>query len=472
MAKQTSHALVIGGSMAGLLTARVLSEHFETVSIVERDRLPTGGGARAGVPQAAHQHVLLLRGLCILERLFPGIRQELVAFGAPLFDMAADIAWLTRAGWGVRFPSDLKVLSCSRDLLEWRVRERLLAQAQVRVVEATDVCGLVREGGAVVGIRTRKRQPQALEREERAQLVVDASGRNSRVPEWIAALGYEPPEERIVDGYLGYASRMYRIPGTESRDWFGSYVQPAPPVDMRGGVILPIEGNRWHLTLAGVGGDYPPTDVAGFNAFARSLRSPVIWEAIRHAEPLTSISGFRATENRWRACESVRAWPDGLILLGDAVCAFNPVYAQGMTTAAMAAETLSKELSRQPRRDGTVVHNGFAARFQRVLARVNAAPWGLATAEDLRVPQTTGARVTAATRLAHAYFDRVMEAATERPDVRLAFLRAMHMLDSPAAMFAPRVMLAALGRVFASVRQQPSPDSSRPNRGAHAAARS
>ncbi len=439
-------AVVIGGSIAGLLTARVLSDHFDGVTIVERDQLADAPAHRAGAPQAAHQHVLLLRGLQVVERLFPGMREELLALGAPLVDMASEMAWLTPAGWGVRFASELKMVTCSRELLEWALRRRLLALKNVRTIQATDVTGLVQER-AIAGVRLRARHSATGERSEPAQLVVDASGRHSKAPEWLEALGFARPTEEVVNGFLGYASRVYRVPDADRFAWRGAYVQPAPPAHTRGGVIFPLEGQRWHVTLAGVGGDYPPTDEAGFLAFARSLRSSILYDAIRGAEPLTPIAGYRATENCRRRYEQMRRLPDGLVVLGDAACSFNPVYAQGMTTAALAAETLGTLLAQQPRRTGVLELTGFSRRFQRALAQVHAAPWRLATSEDLRLPQTTGARPHALTRVLHGYMDRVIRLTTERPDVRLTFLRSMHMLEGPSALFAPRVVWAAFRSV-------------------------
>jgi flavin-dependent dehydrogenase len=446
MSKAThgSHAIVIGAGIAGLLAARVLANHFASVTLVERDRLPSAPKPRAGAPQAAHGHVLLLRGLQVLESLFSGLSQELIDRGAPIVDMAQDVAWLTPAGWGIRFAGDLHLLSCSRDLLEWAIRQRLLATPGVRIQEATDVCGLVVEHERVRGIRVRARGLRSEEQEVPAALVVEASGRHSRLPDWLAAIGYDRPREDVVNGYLGYASRIYRLPHAERLDWRGAYVQPAPPRYTRGGVIFPIEGDAWLLTLAGIGGDYPPTDESGFLAFARSLRSPILADAICDAEPLTPIAGYRATENRWRRYEQLPRLPDGLMVLGDAACAFNPVYAQGMTTAALAADTLRTVLARQPHRQGEIAIEGLGRTFQCALARVNTAPWRLATSEDLRLPQTTGGRRTVAVTLLHAYFDRVIRLTTTRADVRLAFLRTMHMLDAPAVLFTPRVIAAAM----------------------------
>lgn len=432
-----SHAVVIGGSMAGLLAARVLADRFERVRIVERDRFPKGPAPRGGVPQASHQHVMLKRGADVLERLFPGIRDELVAAGAPLADMANDMAWLTPFGWGVRFPSDLVMLTCSRDLLEWGVRKRLKALPEVRFLEGAEVTGLLPDvdGGRVAGVKIRFRGDEGGEEPLRADLVVDASGRDSRAPRWLKGLGYEPPEEVVINAHLGYASRVYRIPGGFEAGWKGAYVQVAPPKHTRGGVVLPLEGDRWLLTLAGTGGDYPPTDEKGFLGFARSLRDPILHDAVKDAEPLSPVSGYRATENRTRRYEKLARMPRNFVVLGDAACAFNPVYAQGMTVAALGAEALEQSLS-DP--------SGPGRRFQKRLAKINAAPWTIATAQDLRVPGVIGGSPGLADRLMRRYMDRAVALSTRSERVRLTLLEAMNMTQNPSALFRPRVALEVL----------------------------
>lgn len=436
------HALVIGGSLAGLLAARVLRDHFERVTVVERDRLPEAPAPRAGVPQARHQHALLVRGRLILERLFPGLQEELVRAGAPLVDMAADMAWLTPAGWGIRFSSSLVMLACSRDLLEWSVRRRLGAQPGLRFLEQGDVDGLAvsPDGGAVAAAFVRsRREPMAPGRID-ADLVIDASGRGSRAPHWLEALGYDRPEETTVNAFLGYASRIYQRPASLPVDWKAAYIQPAPPEFTRGGVAFPLEGDRWMVTLAGLGGDYPPTDEAGFLAFARSLRSPALYESIKDAEPVSPIASCRATQNRRRHYERLRRFPERFVVLGDAACAFNPVYAQGMTMAAVGAELLDRCLRERPDL------SGLPSRFHRKLARANRAAWMLATSEDLRVRGTVGGRLDVPTRLMHGYLDQIVALTTRDPGVRVRLLEVFHMLRSPAALFAPHVLARVIGQ--------------------------
>lgn len=440
--RQGRHAVVLGGSMSGLLAARVLADHFDRVTIVERDRFPESPAPRKGVPQARHVHVLLSRGRQIMERYFPGLMDELTEAGAPFMDAAQDVAWLSAGGWAARFPSEFGMAAASRDLLEWTVRRRLTVLPQVEFIEGADVIGLRAEGDKVIGVTIRLRAGDE-EKHLHAELVVDATGRGSRAPQWLAALGYAGPQETVVNSHLGYASRMYRAPEGFDGDWAGLYIQGTPPLGTRNGLILAIEGQRWLVTLAGRSGDYPPIDEDGFLDFASSLPSPKLYEAIKDAEPLGSIHGYRGTENRLRHFERMARFPEGFIVLGDAVCAFNPVYGQGMSTAAIAAETLDRLLRRRPN-----LGRGFAHTFQKQLARAIAAPWLLATTEDFRFPGTEGSRPGWLTRLQLAYVDRVIRLSTKKPWVRRRFLAVLHLIKSPRTLFSPKIGLALIGEAF------------------------
>jgi 2-polyprenyl-6-methoxyphenol hydroxylase-like FAD-dependent oxidoreductase len=435
--------VVVGGSLAGLLAARVLSDHFDRVTLLERDRFSETPAARKGLPQGRHAHVLLERGRGVLERFLPGLTGELVRAGAEPLDFTRDVAWMNPYGWEVRFPGDLRLLASTRDLIDWGVRRRVAALPNVRIQQGADVAGLIRgpgDGARVAGVRLRSRTPDdevdycgaALA----ADLVVVADGRHSRLPEWLAALGYDPPEETVVSSFQGYASRLYRPPADFASDWKGLYIQQAPPGDPRGGLISPVEGGRWLVTLVGGDGDYPPTTEAGFLAFARGLRSSALYEAIAAAEPLTPIAGHRATENRLRHYDRLGRSPDGVVALGDAVCAFNPVYGQGMTAAALGAEVLDGWL----REESSYRHPGQGRVFQRRLARANAAAWQLSAGADYRFRTTEGPPQGRVARLIGGYIARVTRAATRRPWVRRRLAEVLHLLRPPSALFGPGVL--------------------------------
>jgi 2-polyprenyl-6-methoxyphenol hydroxylase-like FAD-dependent oxidoreductase len=448
MPQDKQHAAVIGGSMAGLLAGRVLADHFEHVTIIERDRLPTGPEPRKGLPQARHVHVLLWRGQQCLEKLFPGLQDELEQAGAPQVDWTGDSGWYSFGGWAPRFRSRYVSHPCSRDLLEWTIRRRLSSNPQVQFLEESEAADLLTtsDKSRVTGIRLRHRhQPDQGAQELQADLVVDASGRESHIPRWLKGLGYESPQETVVNSFLGYASRIYQKPPTWQSDWVSLLVRSTPPLSSRGGVINPIEHGRWMVTLGAAGRDYPPTDEAGFLEFARSLPVPTLYDAIKDAQPLTPIYGYRKTENRWRHFERLARWPENLIVAGDAVCAFNPVYGQGMTVAALGALTLADCLN--DRRAGNDLA-GLAKRFHTKLAQVIAGPWLLATGDDFRYPETEGGRPGVMTRLMHRYVDQVMYTANENAPVFLAFFEVAQLLKPPTVLFQPHIAARVMARII------------------------
>ncbi|HEX3150913.1 MAG TPA: FAD-dependent monooxygenase [Gemmataceae bacterium] len=422
------HAVVVGGSMAGLLAARVLADHFDRVTVLERDRLSETPEARKGVPQARHVHVLLMSGRRVLERLFPGIINELHAAGASDMDSAKDIAWLTPAGWGINFDSPLRMLGATRDLIEWGVRSRVVADPRIRLRSEIDVNGLVLNSSAQrVGAVTVTDRSAGVAETLQADVVVDASGRGSKAPQWLEALGYTRPPETVINGFLGYSTRFIRKPANWSADWQALYIQHAPPARKRGGLIFPVEDNRWMVTLSGAGKDYPPTEEAEWWEFARSLPDPRFAAAIEAGEPLTPVVGTKSTENRLRHYEKLTRRPEGFLVTGDAACAFNPVYGQGMSTAALGALALDSSLG-----DGL---SGLARRFQRRLAKSNANAWLVATGEDYRYAEVEGPAAGLSTRLLHRYLDRVTRLATKSAKVRLRLLEVLQLTRSPTSLF-------------------------------------
>lgn len=449
---QGRHAVVLGGSLAGLLAAQVLSDHFDEVTLIERDVLKETAEVRRGIPQANHVHGLLLRGREVLEEFFPGLQDEMIADGVPLVDMANEIAWHTRAGWGIRFPSEMKVLAFTRPVLDLHVRRRLGSNPRVKIIDNTDVLRLIPdvEKNRLAGVLICPRASESdrrVAKELQADLVVDTTGRASRAPRWLNDLGYVIPEETVVDAHLGYASRLYRIPDDFRRDWKCAYVQSAPPMRNRGAILFEVEGNRWLVTLTGGARDYPPSDEAGFLEFARSLPVSTIYDAMCAAEPITPIKTHRGTENRLRHFDRAKELPENFLLLGDAVCAFNPVYGQGMTTAALGALTLRNTL----RENGNP--RGLSRRFLKRLGKVIKAPWLLATGEDYRYPATTGHGATLMTKFMHRYMNHVIALATESVVVRHVLLRAFSMMVPPAALFHPRISLRVLLHILkASLR--------------------
>ncbi|NIW45138.1 MAG: 2-polyprenyl-6-methoxyphenol hydroxylase-like oxidoreductase [Gammaproteobacteria bacterium] len=447
-------AIVIGGGIAGMLAGRVLADHFDQVILLERDQYPNGPQIRAGVPQARHVHILLLRGKQILEDLFPGLSQELIDNGAGVVRMSEELMVLSYHGWRVNHPGGLTMLTFTHPLLEWCLRRRMADVTSVRCRDGCRVSGLIPgdEGSSVRGVRCRFRNDSDREQKLYGELIVEASGRFSRAPEWLSGIGYDQPEESMVEPFLGYASRLFELPDSfktsdgERPGWKALLLQGRPPDHTRGGVLLPVEGKRWLVTLAGVAKDYPPTDEAGFMEFARSLRSNLLYDAIKDARPLSSITGARTTNNRRRHYERLQKWPERFVVLGDAACVFNPVFAQGISVATLQAMVLDRCLREHHSNNGNT--SGLARQFQHQVTKVIEPPWLMATTDDLRWPATEGGRSGLPTRLMHRYLDAVIALATERPEVDRIFAQVAHLLRPVQALFHPRIAFPVLARML------------------------
>jgi 2-polyprenyl-6-methoxyphenol hydroxylase-like FAD-dependent oxidoreductase len=439
------HAVVIGASMAGLLASRVLADHFEQVTILERDRLPHEVQARKGVPQGRHVHVLLHRGASVMKDLFPDLFPALIEDGSIAIDTVADFHWYNFGAWKPRFTSGITFYSQSRPLLEGLVRERVAARSNVRFLDACDVLRLCANDDAtrITGVQIRHREGEQHEEVLSADLVVDASGRGSQTPQWLAALGYDTVEESAIKVDVGYATRLYRRPDHSHFDRDVLAIYSTPPAQKRAGVLAPIEDNHWIVTLIGWVRDYPPDDEAGFLAFARSLPQPDLYEAIAEAEPVAPIAIHKFPANRRRHYERLARFPEGFVALGDAVCSFNPVYGQGMTAAALEAETLNTLLYQQRERHPRGDITGFSRRFQKKITSIVETFWLLAASEDFRHPETQGKRPFGVHFL-NRYARRIHELSTFDPQVTLLLYQVLQAIKPPMALFSPHILAKVL----------------------------
>jgi 2-polyprenyl-6-methoxyphenol hydroxylase-like FAD-dependent oxidoreductase len=432
---QPTHALVLGASISGLLAARVLAEHHDRVTLVDRDPIVRLAGPRRGVPQGRHIHVLHPRGLQVLDELFPGLAESLVDDGAIGLDTAGEVRAIFSGHRQRQTPLGLRGVLCTRPFLEDRVRARVLALPNVGVRHAAAV-GLIGSAAdrRVTGVRI---APDGAEEcALAADLVVDATGRGSHTPVALTELGYERPAEDRVDIGIGYATRLFRLrPGALGRDV--AIVQGGTPEHPRSGVVAAIEGGCHLVGLVGVLGDLPPTDAAGFAAFAETLQHPDIADALVEAEPLDDGVAVRFPASVRRRYERMAALPDGLLVIGDGVCSFNPVYGQGMTVAALEASLLRDMLARQRVPD--------PRRWYRAVARVVDAPWQVAVGADLAYPDVPGRR-TLQVRLANAYLPRLHAAAADDPVLAAAFARVVGLVDRPERLLRPdHVVRVAVG---------------------------
>ncbi|MGW5454462.1 NAD(P)/FAD-dependent oxidoreductase [Nocardia sp. NPDC003979] len=421
MTAPRQHALVIGAGVAGLLAARVLAERFDRVTVVERDELDAKETVRRGVPQAWHLHGLLDRGRRIMEELYPGFTVEAVADGATVAEVLVGTRWYVGGSRLAAGATGLTSLIATRSLLETVLRRRTLRMRGIELLTRTTVQGLIGDTQRVRAVRV---TGPAGEQTLAADLIVDASGRGSRIALWLTAIGAEPPDEERLEVDLGYASRFFRHrPG--QLDGQASVIV-STGADGRGGGAVRVEGDRWHVTLAGMLGDHPPTDEQGFRAYAASLSAPDIHTIVAGSDPLGEPVPYRFRTAVRRRFDRQSAAPAGLLVLGDAQCAFNPLYAQGMTVAALQAAALR----------GSLDADDLPARFYAAAADAVAVAWQLAAGSDLRNPGVEGRR-TLRTRLTDVFVTRVQRVAHHDPRVARTFLRVAHLVDPPAALTAP-----------------------------------
>jgi 2-polyprenyl-6-methoxyphenol hydroxylase-like FAD-dependent oxidoreductase len=417
--------------MGGLLAARVLSDYFGRVSLIERDAFPALAEQRRGVPQGRHTHGLLASGRNVLEKLFPDLSEALLKAGALTRDIARDSRWFFEGACLSRPPSGLHGLAMTRPLLEAAVRDRVLANPKVVRCDQLAVEELVAdwESGRVKGVRA---GGQTL----LGDLVVDATGRGSRSPQWLGMLGYEKPAEDVVQIGLGYTTRFFRRKPTDlNGDTL--VVIPPTPKGKRGGVMLAQEGDRWIVTLIAHFRNYAPEDLDGFIEFARNLPAPYIHEVVSRNEPLGDAASARFPASVWRRYDLLQRFPPGYVVFGDAICSFNPIYGQGMSVAALQAVELDNTLA------SGVGDLALAKTFFRRAAKVVEVPWTIAVGADLRIPETVGRR-TARTKFVNWYVSKLHKAAHTDPVATVAFHRVSNLLAPPSSIMRPRVAVPVL----------------------------
>ncbi|THF85520.1 FAD-binding protein [Deinococcus sp. KSM4-11] len=436
----TGHAIVLGASMAGLLAARVLADHYAQVTVLERDPLPNETAPRRGVPQGRQPHGLLAAGLRTLDRLFPGFGAELVQAGGLPGDSSWNIRWYQVGGFKVRQRSDVHGVLASRPLIEGVVRERVRRLPNVQFRDDVSVQGLLHGEGRVRGVQLEDRR-QGRHEELSADLTVDATGRGSRSPAWLRALGYAAPAESVVRIDVTYTSQVYQDAAPQHPDDVNAYIiMEEAPHGKRGGVALSCEHGRWMIGLAGMLGEQPPSDPVGFHAYAQALPSPEIARLIERLTPLGAPVTHHFPHSQRRHYERLTRFPEQYLVMGDALCSFNPIYGQGMTVAALEALALQECL----RAGGQVSWQ----RFFKQAAGVIDIPWTLAVGSDLAYPQVEGPR-TVAGRLIQRYVRHVHLAAQHDGQVALAFHQVSNLLRPPQSLFRPavvgRVLRARLG---------------------------
>ena len=423
--------VIVGASLAGAFAAAAACGAGRSVTVLERDVLPpTGPAPRSGVPQGRQPHVFLNRGLLAVEQLLPGFSAEMLKAGAVALD-TGDLAWLGEFGWNPGGSRQFEVFSASRPLFEHLVLRRVRAMPGVEVRDRVRVESVRRggPGGPTWLVELTDGSVEA------ADLVVDASGRGSRLPLWLSAAGVGPVRMSEVDAHVGYATREYAVRSDHVRP-AGIVVQQTPQT-LAGGVALPVEGNRWLVGAIGSGDRRPPRDAEGFTNFLDSLSDSALSELVHTGQPLGDVAVHRQTANRRHHYERVRNWPSGLLVMGDALCALNPIYGQGITVAACEALLLRKAI-------GQGLRPGDERRLLRSFCKVTALPWAIATGEDPRYPTCTDTGSVGQAML-HRWTSELSRLSAHGDALaQSSIARVYHLMAPPWLLFRPGLLAAAL----------------------------
>lgn len=443
-------ALVIGAGIAGLCAARTLADRFEQVLVLDRDELPDTAVPRRGVTQGGHGHVLLVSGQRALSELFPGLMDELVEAGGVRFDPGTELSFYRFGSIWPRIPSELQLVTFSRPLLELAIRRRVAALPGVSFREGVSVAALQGSDGRVTGARLD--EGEVIE----TDLILDCTGRGARSNHWLASLDFPAPRVSEVKVGVGYATRFYRRSPGDLVEGSAVFSLPSPPEDKRAGLALPVEGDRWLISLGGWHDDFP-RDLPAFEQHARALPHPGIARLLERCEPLTELSVVHYPTSRRRYFEELSEVPGGYLALGDAICSFNPIYGQGMTCAALEAVELGRLLDSSAGSGtassgsaGSGLGAQLSTRYYQQAAKIVATPWQFATGGDFSYPETGGDRPRGI-GLKNAYAKRVQQASMVDPQVRKAFTSVQHLIADPAVLLKP----AMVARVLRGARKAP-----------------
>jgi 2-polyprenyl-6-methoxyphenol hydroxylase-like FAD-dependent oxidoreductase len=425
------HAIVIGASMSGLLAARTLSDFYTAVTVLERDVFPAADTPRKGVPQGRHTHGLLARGSQVLEEFFPGYNDEVVAeSGGLLGDVANDVIWMSHNVTLANGKSDLIGLLASRPVLEGHLRRRLLKLPNVRAIENCAVRGLASDPARTRVTGVRIRVDGRPEETVNADLVVDATGRGSSSAMWLEELGYQAPASEKVEVGIGYMTRTYRRRPSDLGGKLGIVVAGSAP-NWRNGVMLAQESDSWTVSTGGFLGDEAPDNDHDFLAYLATLPTMAIHDVVARAEPIGDYRRYRYACSLRRRYEKLARFPDNYLVFGDAICSFNPVYGQGMTTAAQEALTLQQCFLRA----GV---DELAQRFFKRAAKIVDIPWNIAVGNDLRNPYVKGARPPML-RFFNWYIGKFHLAAAHDSTLATAFLKVVNLMIPPTSLLSPAI---------------------------------
>ncbi len=429
--QRSGRAVVIGASVAGLFAARVLTDAYESVVVVERDRLPDEAAHRRGVPQGLQPHFLLEAGRATAMDLVPDLGERLLGAGGLVLDWSNDLTFFDKGGALAPTSHRLHIYAASRPLLERSIREGVLDRESIAVSDGVQFVEYTwsDSGDRVTGVRVRT---DGEESAIQADCVVDATGRTSRTPSLLEERGFPPPRVETVTVDMAYATVVVDRPPEDRRLLLSL---PSPPTP-RGGGVFPVEDGRWLVTLQGLHGDHPSTDRDDYLEFATSLPGPPIASIAAERDWLTDVNLHPFPSAVRRRYGDLERFPDGLLVIGDAIASFNPIYGQGMSVAALEALALHHllaECQQTPHPD----------RYFEAVADIVDTAWLLSVGRDFAFEATSGPKPRG-TEIINRYLDRVISAGHENGRVAERLGRVLMLDRRPRSLVTPRMLWHAV----------------------------
>ncbi|PEX57565.1 FAD-dependent oxidoreductase [Bacillus cereus] len=431
-------AIVIGGSMAGKFAAKALSTSFKEVIIIEAGERWDGKSLRKRVPQSNHPHVLLKGGENAIEELFPNITNELIEAGSIINNFTRDLKWHQFGLWKQPFIGEVHMIQQSRPLLEWHIQKRIHQISNHTIKYETLVKGLLVDAklNKVCGVKVKYLETNTQE-EVHADLVVDASGFGSKSIEWLREYEIKVQEEKVrID--LFYATKMFKLKENEELDCCNMLMSPSFPDNPYGVLIQTIEDNRYFVTFSGYANEKAPQTDDEFYDFAENLSISNVTDFLNKAEGITDIKTYKIPYQVRRRFDLVNNVPEGLLVIGDAQCRFDPVFGQGVSVAAMEAHQLQLLLQDRKQLDKT-----FTQQFYKKAATIIETPWDMTTTEISRHPQLKR-ELTTKQKFQLWYTKQIYRLSASNSDVYIRLVRVMNLIRSPFHLFHPKVLLSVL----------------------------
>ena len=440
-------AIILGGGIAGKLAARVLSDFYQEIIVIERDEQPSGPFPRKGAQQGSHIHALLQAGEHGLEKLFPGITEKFYTTGAVKINSTRDLAWFHHGVWKLRYEGGYTTTLQTRPHLEWHLEQSIKMFPNVTILYNHSFQDFEYNGNEnrIIGVRIKAGN---LVKTIFADLVVDAIGAGSMTASWAKGRGIPVPEEKVKIG-LRYVSRTFQLPAERNRDWTIKLLYPNPPQEKIGGMISKVEDNQYIVTFIGYHDAINEKEVLQnenhFIELAKKLPKNDIYQELKDAAPLTGISVFRIPQMTWRKYEKVKQLPDGLMLIGDTMCRMDPFFGQGMSIAVLEALALQKLLQNKNQSQQQMIRA-----FHKQAAKIIAPIWSMVTTENFRYPATIGRRPFGLP-IMQWYSKNIFLLSARDQETYHSFVKVMNLLSPITALMKPRILFRILTRMFSRI---------------------